>query len=85
MIFVPNRPAGSRRMSPALLVVSLLFAFLPLGAVAQTGDVFDKGPKVGEAIPHKLAAADQNGTDQSFESLTGDRGLIILFTRSFDW
>ena len=43
-------------------------------------DTLDKGPKVGAAIPQPLKAADQNGTARDFASLTGKRGLILLFS-----
>jgi hypothetical protein len=64
---------------PALAVILLSFGLaLPAGAA-------DRGPAIGKASPHALAAKDQNGDLRSRENLTGKRGLIILFTRSFDW
>lgn len=45
----------------------------------------ERGPAVGAPSPHALTVQDQNGDPRSRENLTGDRGLIILFTRSFDW
>ena len=41
--------------------------------------------EVGEAIPHKLEVRDQNGGEQSFEALTGERGAVLVFVRSADW
>lgn len=61
----------------AILLMGLGFA-LPAGAA-------DRGPVIGKASPHALTVKDQNGDPRSRENLTGDRGLIILFTRSFDW
>lgn len=45
----------------------------------------DRGPAIGKSSPHALTLSDQNGDPRSRENLTGQRGLIILFTRSFDW
>jgi hypothetical protein len=36
-------------------------------------------------IPQPLAARDQNGKAQDFASLTGARGLVLLFARSLNW
>jgi len=66
-----------------LLLAATLFA--GPAAAASALDALDKGPKVGATIPMPLAANDQNGKAQSFTSLTGERGLILLFNRSFDW
>ena len=40
---------------------------------------------IGESLPHDLSAVDHNKTPQSFDSLTGDKGLIVFFIRSADW
>ncbi len=61
----------------ALLLLGFGFA-LPAGAA-------DRGPAIGKASPHPLTLSDQSGDPRSRENLTGQRGLIILFTRSFDW
>ncbi len=64
---------------PALAVFLLSIGLaLPAGAA-------DRGPAIGKASPHALTAKDQKGDLRSRENLTGKRGLIILFTRSFDW
>src|SRR5260370_726960 len=42
------------------------------------------GIKVGEKIP-SIAANDQFGHPQTFESLRGKQGLLVLFSRSADW
>jgi peroxiredoxin len=39
---------------------------------------------VGASIP-MLEAPDQNGTVQNLASLTGEKGLVLVFNRSFDW
>ena len=42
------------------------------------------GPAVGERIP-AFEATDQNGKTQSFQSLKGAKGLLLLIVRSADW
>ncbi len=42
------------------------------------------GPAVGSPIP-AFRAMDQNGREQTFETLRGEKGLVLLFFRSADW
>jgi hypothetical protein len=42
------------------------------------------GPDVGARIPD-FAASDQDGKQQSFASLRGPKGLLLMFVRSADW
>lgn len=42
------------------------------------------GPAVGSRIP-AFDATDQNGRRQTFETLRGPKGLVLLFVRSADW
>jgi peroxiredoxin len=44
----------------------------------------DLGPAVGAVAP-PVSAADERGTAQTFASLKGDKGLVLVFTRSADW
>ena len=39
----------------------------------------------GDKIPHNLETLDQNETVQSFESLKGEKGTVLVFVRSADW
>lgn len=66
--------------------VALVLVLPPHGASAETNlDALDKGPTVGTAIPHQLTIADQNNEIRDFATLKRKRGLILLFSRSFDW
>lgn len=79
---------GNGRMRIALQSIFVAgFMTLAPAAIAADSvyDKLDKGPKVGATIPKPLEATDQNDVKQRFASLMGDRGLIILFSRSFDW
>ncbi len=66
------------------LIVVLALA-IPQAGAANRHDTLDKGPRVGETIPHSLAASDQNDQHRDFKSLARRRGLILLFSRSLDW
>jgi hypothetical protein len=59
--------------------IAVLAAYGPLAA--QT---IATGPEVGERIP-AFEAADQRGERQTFDSLTGPNGLLLLMHRSADW
>ena len=54
-----------------------------LAAAAQT-PASPTGPNVGQKIP-AFEARDQNGRAQTFETLKGRKGLVLLFVRSADW
>lgn len=51
---------------------------------AREEDVMAFGLEVGTRIP-EFQARDQHGTLQTFQSLRGPRGLVIVFIRSADW
>jgi hypothetical protein len=53
-------------------------------AVANSDYVELWGPAVGADAP-LLAADDQDGNPQTLETLTGPKGLLIVFSRSVDW
>jgi cytochrome oxidase Cu insertion factor (SCO1/SenC/PrrC family) len=60
------------------------------GAAAQTKKAstaeakLATGPEVGQKIP-PFEALDQNGKRQTFESLKGPNGLLLMIHRSADW
>ncbi len=75
--------AFSRVFVCALLALALVHAppSLAAGAVDQRTD----GPAVGTSVGAQIAAKDQSGAARDFPSLRGKKGLILLFSRSFDW
>ena len=42
------------------------------------------GPELASAAP-AINAIDQNGASQSLATLAGERGLLLVFSRSADW
>lgn len=43
------------------------------------------GPAVGESVSINFAAPDHKGTPQDFNSVTGDKGAVVVFFRSAKW
>jgi len=56
-----------------------------MAAAAPAYDKLDRGPRVGQPLPVKLVAPDQDGKIRDLASLTGKRGLLLVFNRSVDW
>ena len=42
------------------------------------------GPEIKSHIP-PFSAVDQNGRQQTFDTLRGPNGLVLMFIRSADW
>ena len=42
------------------------------------------GPQVGATVP-PISGVDQFGTAQTLASLSGPKGLMLVFSRSADW
>ncbi len=66
-------------------IIAVFVVMVALIGTAHAMDTLDRGPKVGTKIPHTLATQDQHSKPQSFDSLKGRRGLVLIFSRSFDW
>lgn len=70
-----------------MVFVSVLIV---LAAVASAGlqqslpPAGRRGPEVGKPLP-PFEASDQDGRLQSFESLKGPKGLVLVFVQSADW
>ena len=73
-----------RTLLCGLAILVLASASGPVVASA-TLDNLNRGPKIGEKIPHSLTAIDQTGAKREFRKLKGEQGLILLFSRSVDW
>ena len=67
-----------------LLALALFAAASPALAAGAVDERLD-GPAVGASVGALLAATDQAGAARNFRSLRGKKGLILLFSRSFDW
>jgi len=79
-----DRIAGrtyTRSMISTLLGLALLQAPPPN---TDNPDPAGLGPKVGQVLP-PFALEDQHGASRDLVSLTGPKGLVLVFFRSADW
>jgi hypothetical protein len=71
----------------SVLIIRLLPALLLLlvsrAALAQDY-VFAPDFQVGDLVP-EIAAQDQNGDFRTFDELKGEKGMLFMMSRSFDW
>lgn len=73
---------------PTVKALVFILALLPAAPPALAAGAVDQrldGPAVGAQVAASVAAKDQAGTARDFRSLRGKKGLILLFSRSFDW
>lgn len=70
-----------RAPAQALLAVVLLCTFP--AALAQDF-VWAPNFPVGTAIP-EISAQDQDGNVKTFADLVGEKGMLFMMSRSFDW
>lgn len=74
----------NKRVSKLAGLLSVLSSLL-LVSLAQAQDyVWAPELPVGTGIP-AIDAPDQNGETRSFSDLVGENGLLLMFSRSFDW
>lgn len=66
-------------MTRIYLFIALALCLICIPALAMT----EAG--IGDKIPHELAAKDQDGEEQTFETIKGQKGITLVFTRSADW
>ena len=74
-------PASRTFLACALLAVLSVPEARAAGAVDERLD----GPPAGTQVGALVAATDQTGAARDFGSLRGKKGLVLLFSRSFDW
>ena len=68
-------------MSRFLLTLMLLGSFQV--SIAQDF-VWAPDFPVGASVP-EISAQDQDGNVQSFDGLKGEKGMLLMMSRSFDW
>ena len=74
-----------RTLGTLALTGALVLSAVGSAIAAEAVDELRRGPQIGFEASEILAASDQSGTPQTFRSLRGKRGLILMFSRSFDW
>jgi len=75
-------------MSKLRVRLLAVLASLPLmgfsGLASGQEFVWAESFPVGSAAP-EIAADDQNGELRRFDDLVGEKGLLFMLSRSFDW
>tara|TARA_R100001377_G_scaffold74604_1_gene50896 strand:+ start:1020 stop:1610 length:591 start_codon:yes stop_codon:yes gene_type:complete len=74
------RPPVSR----ALLIGLFVFALASAASAADEAFVWAPTLDVGSQLP-AVNAVDQDGKEHSLAQLSGENGLILVMSRSFDW
>ena len=71
-------------LSRSLLIGLFVFALASTASAAD--ETFNWAPSlnVGDALP-AISAVDQDGNEHSLAQLSGENGLILIMSRSFDW
>lgn len=65
-------------------LLSTVLSALLLSSLAAQVDVTTLGPQVGATIP-EFRGVDQNGREQTLETIVGPKGAMVVFFRSADW
>lgn len=73
----------TRQRFNRILIGVLVLLLAPLSSLAQEF-VWAPEIEVGSTIP-AIEAPDQNGEIKTFDDLAGETGLLLMFSRSFDW
>ena len=78
---------GRKRTLSAVVLLVLGTVAAAAGRGQQPAPAVDTskvGPQVGTTVP-PFSGADQFGASQSLASLSGPKGLMLVFSRSADW
>lgn len=70
------------RYLTGLLILLTSVTLMPLAQAQEY--VWAPDLPAGSAIP-AIDAPDQNGENRSFANLVGENGVLLMFSRSFDW
>ncbi len=65
-------------------LINSILLVLTITFTAQA-EVADLGPAIGTKIPHNLAVKDDQGNNQNFNKLVGEKGAVLVFYRSAKW
>jgi len=79
-------PLKGEKNASKSIPAGILVLFLALAVSPAFSQEFIWAPNlpVGSVIP-EIKALDQNGETRNLASLTGERGLLLMFSRSFNW
>ena len=87
MMMVQGANLNMKRLLSSGAMVAVVSATALIGSAQQPAPAVDTsklGPQVGTVVP-PLSGTDQFGKAQSLASLSGPKGLMLVFSRSADW
>lgn len=68
----------------SLLIGLFVFALASTASAADEAFIWAPSLNVGDTLP-AISAVDQDGNEHSLTQLSGENGLILVMSRSFDW
>ncbi len=71
-------------LSRSLLIGLFVFALASTASAADEAFIWAPSLNVGDTLP-AISAVDQDGNEHSLAQLSGENGLILVMSRSFDW
>jgi peroxiredoxin len=71
-------------LHPGLLLISFLLCWASISQSMAQEFIWAPQLAVGSQLP-PIDAADQHGQRQDFADLSGENGLVLIMSRSFDW
>lgn len=77
----------AKHLLPLWALAALISASGPIGQAqpaAPAAQPATLGPQIGTVVP-PISGVDQFGKTQSLASLSGPKGLMLVFSRSADW
>ena len=64
---------------------ALILSLFAVAGPPAAAEVPDLGPVIGAAVPVAVAGVDHQGKARQFADLSGDNGMILMFSRSIEW
>ena len=71
-------------LSRSLLIGLFVFVLASTASAADEAFIWAPSLNVGDTLP-PISAVDQDGNEHSLAQLSGENGLILIMSRSFDW
>jgi peroxiredoxin len=76
---------GEPPLRKAIAAILFTFGFIALAGYALANPDFDLGPAVGAQAPSIGTPPDSTGKPRALTSLTGEKGVVLVFFRSAAW
>lgn len=67
------------------ILIAVMGLSMDAGKASASDQLSGVGPTVGTPLADVIVADDETGAARDFASLTGEKGLILVFNRSLSW